>query len=172
MREARSRRVRRQGIVAGGQKAKEEDQGQEEDDGRHVGAHARAQEDEADDGHDHGVIALAGIVCGAQGAGDRHAVEGGGVGAGDVVEGIVEEAEVGHVHAEDDEGGKGERVAEDELADAGDDHGDAAVHVEGARGGEEGLGRGTLEVEEREDGAAEGDEEAEESEEGWVPWGH
>lgn len=87
------------------------------------------------------------------------------------MEGIVEVSIVDPVHAEDYEDGKGEGVAQHEFADAGDDHGDAAEHVEGSADGDEGRGGGALEGEQREDGGGEGDEEAEEPEEGGISWG-
>lgn len=67
---------------------------------------------------------------------------------------------------------KGEKeeltVAEDELADACNDHGNAAEEVKGTGNFNERSDAGASPSEDTEDGGLEGDEEAADAEQGWV----
>lgn len=59
-------------------------------------------------------------------------------------------------------------VAQDELGNAGQDHGDATEEVKGTRNLDEGGDAGAAPAEDAEHGRLEGDQEAANTEEGWV----
>ena len=77
---------------------------------------------------------------------------------------------VNPVRAIDDEDDEGERVAKDELADAGNVHSDAAEEVEGAADGNEGCRVGAFELKKAEHGRGERDKETEDTEQGRITW--
>jgi len=112
------------------------------------------------------VEALGGVVGCSEGAAR------GGEGGRCRVQRVLVVGETAPVAAVDDEDGEGEGVAENELGDSGDVHGDGAEEVVVAvKATYRGDWRGSLKATQAEDGRGVWDQEAEEAEEGWVGCG-
>ncbi len=109
-------------VVGSSDEAEKEDESKEDEDERHIGAERAQEEDEADHGHDNGIVALAGVVRLAS-----RAI--GAVCSHESVSRVSSVSQVDPMAPIDDEDDKWKCVAKDEFCDTGDVHGNATQEV-------------------------------------------
>ena len=141
----------------------EDDQSEEDNDEGQVGSEGAQQKDEADKGHDDGVMSLGGIPRLAKSTFCA-------IGADESVGRIAGVCLIDPMAPIDDEHDEREGVAQDEFGDAGNVHGNAAHEIPGAASSDQRSRIGALELEETPHCCLEGDQEADDAEQSRITW--